>query len=73
MPDCETGKLDNASKATGDSDLATEEESDGRIDPQSNPAKSDAASGEHLVIDEGAPIYNEIDNKKLEQSFRTSL
>jgi hypothetical protein len=43
-------------------------ESDGRIGHQSNPAKSDAASGEHLVIDEGSPIYNEIDTKKLEQS-----
>jgi hypothetical protein len=26
------------------------------------------ASGEHLVIDKGSPIYNEIDTKKLEQS-----
>ena len=26
------------------------------------------ALGEHLVIDKGSPIYNEIDTKKLEQN-----
>jgi len=68
MPDCEIGKLGNAIEGYRRLRSCYEEESDGRVGPQSNAAKSDAASGEHLVIDKGSPIYNEIDTKKLEQS-----
>jgi hypothetical protein len=44
-----------------------EEKSDG---PSSSVQSSviGPASGEHLVIDKGSPIYNEIDTKKLEQN-----
>jgi hypothetical protein len=68
MPDCEIGNLGGASKVTGDSDIATKKSRMAELVLMSNSAKSDSASGEHLVIDKGSSIYNEIDTMKLEQN-----
>jgi hypothetical protein len=61
MPDCEIGKTRQCIDGYRRVRACYEEESGGRVGAQSDSAKSDPASGEHLVIEEGSPIYNEID------------